>query len=58
MINIIIIAVIVIIVGLASYYIYREKKNGSKCIGCPYGKNCGSKGCNDCTCSIKQNDSE
>ena len=36
MIESIIIAVVVIaIVGLASLYVYRAKKSGKKCIGCP-----------------------
>lgn len=37
----IVIAIIVIIVGLALAYIIREKKRGAKCIGCPYAKSCG-----------------
>lgn len=44
--NIIIIAVVIIIVGLASLYIYKAKKSGQKCIGCPYSKSCGSGKCN------------
>ena len=37
-----IIAAIVIIgaVSLASYYIYKEKKKGTRCIGCPMAGNC------------------
>lgn len=38
--NIIIIAVVVIIVGLAALYIYKAKKSGQKCIGCPHSKSC------------------
>ena len=34
--NYIIIAVTAIIVTLASVYIYKAKKKGQKCIGCPY----------------------
>ena len=37
--NIIIIAVLVIILGAAIYYIYKSKKNGKKCIGCSCQKN-------------------
>ena len=36
MINIIIIAILVAVVGTASFYIWKEKKKGNKCIGCPY----------------------
>ena len=48
MADIIIIAVIIAAVGGAGYYIYRAKKNGQTCIGCPGGKNCSGKcGCGD-----------
>ena len=40
--DIIIIAVIVLIVGAASFYIYRAKKSGKKCIGCPDSYSCSS----------------
>ena len=43
--NIILIAVIVAIVGFAALYVYRAKKRGKTCIGCPYGNSC-SMGCN------------
>lgn len=36
------IAVIVLIVGAAVFYIVRAKKRGEKCVGCPYAKQCGS----------------
>ncbi len=38
--NVIIIAVLVVIIGLAAAYLYKAKKRGDKCIGCPYAKNC------------------
>lgn len=38
--NVIIVAVLVLIVGLASLYIYKAKKSGQKCIGCPDSKTC------------------
>lgn len=43
--NIIIIAVVALMVGGASFYIYRAKKKGQKCIGCPHSKTCSSKNC-------------
>lgn len=53
--NIIIIAIVLVIVGLAFLYIYKAKKSGKKCIGCPDSGTCGSKcqgscgcGCPDC----------
>ncbi len=45
MINIVLFAVVVAVVGGASVYIYRAKKNGQACIGCPDRKQCGSKTC-------------
>ena len=33
--NFIVILIVAVIVGLASRYIYKEKKRGVKCIGCP-----------------------
>jgi hypothetical protein len=46
MADLIIVAIIALIVAAASAYIYREKKRGAKCIGCPSAKTCGgSCGC-------------
>jgi hypothetical protein len=50
LIDFIAIAVIVLVIGLAVLYIYRGKKRGQKCIGCPYAKQCSGKcggGCGD-----------
>ena len=41
--NGIIIVVLALIVGLAVWYIWKEKKKGKKCIGCPYCDSCSSK---------------
>ena len=38
--DILIVAVLLVVVGLASYAIYKSKKSGKKCIGCPYNGNC------------------
>ena len=46
--DIIVIAIIVVIVGLAALYVYKAKKSGKKCIGCPDG----------CSCSIKDKDNK
>lgn len=49
--NIIIIAVIALIVAFAVGYIYKEKKKGIKCIGCPYAAECASKNSSyECSC--------
>ena len=43
----IILAVILMIIGGAGYYIHRSKKSGERCIGCPNSKSCpGSCNCN------------
>lgn len=31
---------LVIVVFLAVRYIYKEKKKGSKCVGCPFAEGC------------------
>ena len=40
--NYILIAVLILILGGAGLYIYKAKKKGQKCIGCPSGGKCGS----------------
>ena len=48
-IDFIIIAVIILIIGGAVFYIIKAKKSGQKCVGCPYSKSCG-KSSNNCSC--------
>lgn len=50
-VDIVIVIVLAAIIGLAVRYIYKAKKSGKKCIGCPDGGSCSSKngGCN-CNC--------
>lgn len=40
MVNIIATLILVCIVGAAVYYIYKEKKKGTRCIGCPMAGDC------------------
>jgi hypothetical protein len=40
--NYILIAVLILILGGAGLYIYKAKKKGQKCIGCPSGGTCSS----------------
>jgi hypothetical protein len=51
--NVIIIAILIAIIGSAAFYVYKTKKNGKKCIGCPNSCGCsgqnGQGGC--CGCS-------
>ncbi|MBR3692905.1 MAG: hypothetical protein IKL88_00095 [Erysipelotrichales bacterium] len=37
MIDIVVILVLLMILGAASFYVYRSKKAGVKCVGCPTG---------------------
>ncbi|MBR6574261.1 MAG: FeoB-associated Cys-rich membrane protein [Clostridia bacterium] len=52
MTDIVIILVVVAILALAGLYVYKAKKSGQKCIGCPHSKTCASKSCG-CGCSDK-----
>jgi len=48
-VDILIIAIVVAIVGLAAWYVYKAKKSGKKCIGCPDSGSCsGNCGCSCC----------
>lgn len=40
MINVMIILILILCVGGAGYYIWKNRKKGVKCIGCPYAKSC------------------
>ena len=42
MTDIIVIAILTVLVGLAVGYIYKSKKSGKTCIGCPHAGQCGS----------------
>ncbi len=42
-VNIILIAILVLIIGAAILYVIKSFKSGKKCIGCPDGCSCGSK---------------
>lgn len=40
MVNILIAALLVLILGGAALYLYREKKKGRRCVGCPDSAAC------------------
>ncbi len=47
--NAVIVIVLLCIAAGIVYYLYKAKKRGETCIGCPYAKQCGGKcngGCN------------
>ena len=45
MTDLIIILVVAAVLVLAGLYVYKAKKSGQKCVGCPNSKTCGSKNC-------------
>lgn len=47
--NVIILAVLGLILGGAAGYVYKAKKKGVRCIGCPDSSKC-SGNCCGCTC--------
>ncbi len=53
--NLILIAVLVLIIGAAAGYVYKAKKSGQKCIGCPDSKVCSGK-CSSCSCCDQKHD--
>lgn len=40
MVDVIAFTAIAAAVGIAAGYIYKEKKRGKKCVGCPYSGSC------------------
>lgn len=54
--NIILFLVIAAIIGLAALYIYKEKKRGVKCIGCPEGCSCSGQcgSCSGCSGNVQK----
>lgn len=61
MTDLIVVGILLIIIGAAIIYIVKEKKRGTKCIGCPAACNCSGKngahseGCCGCHSDTKQN---
>ena len=45
MIDFIVAAIVLAILGGILLYLYRAKKRGETCIGCPYAKQCGGGVC-------------
>ena len=53
--NYLIIAVLVAVLGGAAGYVYKSKKKGVKCIGCPNGCACNTESCGGNCGSCKEN---
>ena len=59
MADIIIVGILLLIVGGAIFYIVKEKKKGTKCIGCPAAGNCSSRNGDQTACICgSQNDTK
>lgn len=43
--NLIVAGVLLTLVGLAVFYIWKERKKGTRCIGCPSAGYCSNKRC-------------
>ena len=41
--DIILVLILLCIAGATGFYLYRAKKRGETCIGCPHAKQCGGK---------------
>ena len=58
MMDFILVIVLLAIIGAAVIYIWKAKKNGVKCIGCPDGAKCSGKcsgeACTSCSCHIEK----
>lgn len=48
--NAIVIAILVVLIGGAIWYIVKAKKSGAKCIGCSSGGSCSLKSSSTCNC--------
>ena len=52
-VDILIAAIILAILGAAAWYVYKAKKSGKKCIGCPDSGSCSGQ-CGGCSCGCKK----
>ena len=51
MTDLIVIGILIIVVGASVAYIIKEKKRGTRCIGCPHAGNCSSRNNGKAACS-------
>lgn len=57
--SIIVAVVLVVILALAIGYIYKAKKSGKKCIGCPDSGSCSGNSCGcGCGCGCQSDETE
>ncbi len=48
--DLIILAIVAVILAAAGLYVYKKKKSGATCIGCPHSGSCSAKVNGSCTC--------
>lgn len=57
--DLIVLGILLMIVGAAIHYIYKEKKKGIRCVGCPFAGRCSIKesgnGTESCKCHTSSN---
>lgn len=58
MLDAIIIGVLVLIVGGIGFYLYRAKRSGAHCIGCPHAKKCPGKCSGSCNMGNQEGEEE
>lgn len=53
--DLLLVIIIALILGLVIFYLWRAKKKGVKCVGCPDSGSCSGKcaGCSGCACGGK-----
>ena len=51
--DLIVVGILFVLVGAAVLYIWKEKKKGTRCIGCPSAGCCSGKGCANREASCK-----
>ena len=51
--DLVLVIIIALILGLVIFYLWRARKRGVKCVGCPDSGSCSGKcaGCSGCGCS-------
>lgn len=56
--DLIVVGILLVLVGAAVFYIWKEKKRGTRCIGCPSAGCCSGKGCGNseeyCKCHTQK----
>ena len=49
MTDLIVLVVLAVIISLAALYVYKEKKRGTVCVGCPHAQTCAHRKTGGCS---------